>query len=374
MNPPITVLDTGLVYRNPVPHLQSRQAFFPSVVSLPNGELVVAMDIGSAFEAIDVRSYLCRSTDGGQTWSEPQLIFAPDESRHPVSTTCRISRMPDGNLVGVAGLFDRTRTESGLANPATEGFINTAFALVRSGDGGRNWSKPVPVEPPVQWDHFESCSPIIAVAQNRWLLPTSFWPDWEGRCLFGAHQAVVFLSEDRGKTWPRLTSVMDGSAEKITSWEQKLVTLSDGRLLSVCWRFDYRTRQNLANHYALSRDNGDTFGQPLATPLQGETCTPLALPDNHLLCIYRRTDVRGLWAHLARIDGDDWHPLHDYPVWGAQVEADGGPRASRLAQMSTLRFGCPSVTSLGDREVLVVFWCGEDFAFNIRWYKLKLAI
>src|SRR5262249_25863132 len=118
----VALLDTGIVYRNPRPHLLSRHAYFPSLARMGDGsgwgdELIVGMDIGSAFEAVDVRSYACRSNDGGKTWTTPQLIFSPDPSVFgPVSTTTRIGAGGDGKIVGVISLFDRSRPDDGLAN------------------------------------------------------------------------------------------------------------------------------------------------------------------------------------------------------------------------------------------------------------------
>lgn len=369
----ISRLQTGLVYRNPLPHLWSRHAYFPSLAELPGGELLAAMDIGSAFEAVDVRSYVCRSSDGGKTWSRPALMFEPQAPGHPISTTCRIARMPDGQIVGAACLFDRTHADEGLSNPATEGFVRTQMAVVRSRDGGRTWTPPEPITAALDWHHFETCSPIIAAREGRWLLPSSIWLDWEGKCPPGAHRAIAFVSDDGGRTWPKVTSVMDGSRDRITGWEQKLITLSDGRLMAVCWCFDYKSRQNIPNRYAFSADNGDTFGPPLDSPLHGETCTPVALPDNRILCVYRRVDKRGLWAHLARIEGDAWRPLVDAPLWGANVESHDTTGDSIVGQMSTLRFGCPNVQRLADGDILAVFWCVEDCVSNIRWLRLRVT-
>ena len=145
----VQVVGTGIVCRNPLPHLMSRHAYFPSIVELEPNVLFAAMDIGSAFEAVDVRSYGARSTDGGQTWTRPRLLFEPDESRHPVSTTCRVSRAPDGRLIGAVSLMDRRRRDFGLANPKTDGFVRTELALIESKDDGRTWSAPRVIDPPI---------------------------------------------------------------------------------------------------------------------------------------------------------------------------------------------------------------------------------
>lgn len=369
----IVNVGTGLVYRNPMPHLRSRHAYFPSLVELPGGELVAAMDIGSAFEAVDMRSYVCRSKDGGQTWSEPALIFAPDESKHLVSTTCRISRMPDGRLLGAACLFDRRRPDEGLGNPATEGFVRTDMAIVESPDAGWTWSAPRLIEPALNWHHFETCWPVVAARGSRRLLPSSIWNDWEGQCPHGSNRAIAFVSDDGGSTWPRVSSVMDGSAQRVSGWEQKMITLSDGRLMAVCWCYDFNRKENLRNRYTFSTDNGDTFVPPMDSPLHGETCTPVALPDNRVLCVYRRADIRGLWAHLARIEGDTWQPLEDAPLWGTNVQSHDMAGDSVLGQMSTLRFGCPNVQRLENGDLFVVFWCVEDCVSNIRWLRLRVG-
>lgn|GEM_PF-1806657 len=39
----ITVQETGLIHRNPKPHLRSEHAYFPSVVQMRNGELLCSL-------------------------------------------------------------------------------------------------------------------------------------------------------------------------------------------------------------------------------------------------------------------------------------------------------------------------------------------
>ena len=144
--------------------------------------------------------------------------------------------------------------------------------------------------------------------------------------------------------------------------------------MAACWAYDYKIKANLPNRYAFSQDEGHSYSRAFDSPLRGETCTPVALPDNHILCVYRRMDKPGLWSHLAKIDGQTWQPLTESQLWGRAVEAHKTDSDSMLAQMSTLRFGYPSVIRLENGEIAVVFWCVEDCVSNIRWFRLAIEI
>ncbi|MBN1554658.1 MAG: exo-alpha-sialidase [Phycisphaerae bacterium] len=367
----IEVLDTGLVYRNPMPHLRSRHAYFASAVELPDGTLAVAMDIGSAFEAVDVRSFLCTSKDGAATWTAPKQIFEP-VGDVPTSTTCRISRTPGGGIVGLACLFGRSRADRGLGNPEKEGFVETDLMLVRSDDGGATWSVPTPFSGALNWRHYETCSPFVCLSETRWLAPCALWPNWDGENPHGNH-AIAFVSDDGGKTFPRWATVFDDWKNRVASWETKITRLSDGRVLGVCWAFDYKKKKNGRNRYVLSNDQGESFSRWMETPLQGETCGIVGLDDNLVLCAYRRIDKPGLWAHLARLDGDTWTPLAETLLWGGNVKAHDESSDSMLEQMSSLRFGFPNLIRRANGEVFLVFWCVEECVSNIRWFRLNVS-
>ena len=369
----IEVLGTGLVYRGSEGDEHFRNAYFPSVVELPGGEMVAAMDIGHRMDTVDVRSYCCRSIDGGLSWSPPQCIFEPDESAHRVRPTCRISRAPDdGQLIGIVSLSDRSRTDFGTTNPETDGMVDGELAIVRSDDGGRNWTGPQKFAPALDWKVFEICSVILPLAPDRWLLPTATFLNWDGQCPFGV-KALVMISQDRGRTWTRSADVFNFWDDHITSWEQKQTKLSDGRLLAVCWCFNCATKEDLPNRYTFSDNDGASYGPALESPLHGQTCTVLALKDNHVLCIYRRLDQRGLWAHLAKIDGTHWNPVAEKPLWGTDVAALAEGKDSSLRNLHELRFGFPSVIRLDNGDVFFVFWGLEDDLTVIRWYRLSVT-
>jgi sialidase-1 len=364
------MLDTGLIYGNPKPHLYSRQASFPSLVLLPGGELLAAFGVGSGFESADHHTVQSRSFDGGRTWQHEGPLFSVQTSR-PTSSHLRISRMPDGELLAFGARWDRSREDEGLTNPATLGFVETELILLRSADGGRNWSGPTTITAPLIGPSFEICSPILALRDERWLIPTATWKGWDGDCPNGM-KAIALVSHDRGATWPEQIDVMDGSAEGLIYWEQKLVDLGDGRLLAVCWTHDLTSGQDRQVHYALSHDYGRSFGRPLPTGLHGQTTTPIFLGDGRLVCVYRRSDALGLWAAYAHLEDDTWINEAQLPLWGQAAQGSGYVvgGASLSHAFARLKFGLPAGLRLPDGEVFAAFWCVEDCVSVIRWFRL----
>ncbi|HHX38814.1 MAG TPA: exo-alpha-sialidase [Armatimonadetes bacterium] len=361
--------ETGIVYRNPKPHVWSRQAYFPSVVNLGGGELLCSMVIGQAFESPDCRVYLARSRDEGRTWSfEGRML--PEEEGDPYSEACRLTAVADGSVVALLFRYDRHRLEDGLANPETLGFVETRLAVCRSADGGRTWGAPEPIEPPLIGPEFELCCPIVELsAGDTWLLPTSTWRAWDGSDPTGM-KAVAFLSRDGGRTWPDYAVVMDGARDGIIYWEQKIVELAPGRLLAVAWTYDERAGKDLPNAYAISEDGGRTFSLPRSTGLAGQTAALLALGDERVLCVFRRTDLPGLWAAEVSLAGGEWETERLFPLWGAPSVFTGGHRADMVSQFNVLRFGAPSVMPVRDGGAYVTFWCVEECVANIRWIRL----
>jgi hypothetical protein len=364
------MIETGLIYRNSKPHLYSRQATFPSLVLLPSGELLAAFGVGSGFESADNHTEYARSGDGGRTWRHAGTLFA-DRLPHPTSSNVRISRAPDGELLAFGARWDRSRADEGLTNEATLGFVETELLLLRSADDGQSWQGPFPIVPPLVGPSFEICSPIIHLRDGRWLAPTSTWQGWDGDCPNG-QQAIALVSHDRGQTWPEYVGVMNGVAESVIYWEQKIVDLGDGRLLAVCWTHDLSAGTDRPVHYAISHDAGRSFGLPRSTGLHGQTTTPIFLGDGRLLCVYRRTDKRGLWASYARLDGDDWVNESELALWGHAYAGSGSiVGAGNLSQeFANLKFGLPAGLVLPDGQAFVAFWCVEECLYVIRWFRL----
>lgn len=367
----IECLNTGLIYRNPKPHVRSIHAYFPSVVLMANGEILASIVMGEAFEAPNLRTHVCRSTDHGENWTLERAIY-PGTPDRLTSNAARITALPDGEVVAFLMRHDRSgHPDEGLASHATLGFVPTELLLSRTLDFGHTWSTPEIFKPPLVGPSFELCCPIIPLKNGRWILPTQTWHGWDGYCPNGI-KMIAFVSHDRGRTWPDYMEVMKETAAKVFFWESKITELPDGRLLAVAWAYDDTAKKDRPNQYALSADGGKSWSAPMSTELQGQTLTPFVLDDGKILSVYRRMDKPGLWANISHLEADHWINKTELPLWGHQTQGLTAITTDMAHNFNVLRFGAPSITRLLDGTIFVAFWCYEDCVSNIRWFKLRV--
>jgi len=368
----ITVLGTGLIYRNPKPHLHAIHAYFPSVVQLTNGEMLCSLVLGEAFDAENCHTYLARSSDLGETWCLQGPIY-PGTTDRITSDATRLTALPDGGAVAFMIRSDRSmHPDEGLANPENLGFVSTETMLLWSRDAGHTWSLPEPFTPALVGPSFEMCCPIVSLRDGRWFLPTSTWRGWDGYSPNGM-KMVALISHDGGKSWPEYRDVMRDPEQRVIYWESKICEMPDGRLLAVAWVYDQVAATDLPNHYAISADGGDTWSAPLSTGLQGQTPTPFILKDGRVLLVYRRIDRPGLWANLSHLEGDRWVNDDEAPIWGAGQQHLTGDADNMVQNFQVLRFGAPCMLRLNEGTIFMAFWCYEDCVSVIRWYKLAVG-
>lgn len=364
-------ISTGLIYRNPKPHVFSRHGYFPSVTVTDNGQMLASFAIGEAFEAANSDTYISISGDMGGTWSDPVRLLDKDENIL-VSNYARIASMPDGSVVAnIVRCHREDHPEEGLANPETLGFVPTDFLLLRSHDYGKSWGDEELIIPPLTGPSFEMCSSLLALRDGRWIWPTSTWRGWDGYCPEGM-KMVALVSDDKGKSWGSYMEVMNRSDEKIIFWEGKIIELSDGTLLAVAWAYDEANGKDLPNQYTISRDGGKTWQKPSSTGIMGETMAIAGMPDDEIVAVYRRMDKPGLWVNRVRIEGDKWINNSEIPLWGVQHGSLIDKSGNMVQDFNELRFGAPCVTVLPDTTVYIAFWCYENMVSNIRWFKLDI--
>lgn len=365
-------VSTGVLFRNPKPHVCSRHGYFPSVAVLPGGEMLATVVIGEAFEAANAHTHVLRSTDAGETWQLQGRIY-PGTADRITSDAARLTALANGDLVVFMVRADRTdHPDQGLTNHENLGFVPTELLLLRSSDRGHTWSGPEPLVPPLVGPAFEMCCPITVLKDARWLIPTETWPGWDGDCPNGIRM-IAMVSHDQGNTWPEYLDVMNEPDGRVFFWESKIIELPDSRLLATAWAYDDLAKSDRPNQYTLSEDGGKSWSPPRSTGLQGQTLTPFALDGGHILCVYRRMDKPGLWANVSILDGDNWVNQTDLPLWG-QGSADLTAGTDDMAHnFNVLRFGAPCLSRLADGAIFVAFWCYEDGISIIRWFKLRIT-
>ena len=363
----IELLGSDVVYRNPKPYLRSLQARHPSLVAFDDGELLVGFDLGQADESLDYGTHRARSRDGGRSWDLEGPLVSTSVGR-PTTNSLRLSRAGE-EVLAFGNLHYRDDPNEGLVNRATLGFVPTQLILLRSHDRGRRWSPLEPIQPPLDSPAWETCHHVLQLASGRWLAPTATWRGWQGEHPAG-EQTVALISDDRGRSWPRFGRIFDGRHSGLIHWEVSVVPLADGRLVAVAWAHDPRTQTDQSNQFAISTDDGQTFGPPASTGLRGQTCKLVPLADGRLLCVYRRSDQPGLWATLASLDGEGWANLGQIPIWQGDTGRAVATNSADL--LAGLRFGYPSPVRLASGEVLVAFWCVEACLGIIRLARLRV--
>jgi hypothetical protein len=365
----VRVVDTGLVYRNPKPHLRAVHAIHPTISLLENGELVATFDLGQGPESLDYHTELARSTDGGATWQLQGPLIERPRGR-PTTHSIRTSLLSDGRMIGFGSLMYRDDPEEGILNRANLGYVPMDLFVVESRDDGRSWSSPRILSPPFRGPAWELCHPIREMPKGELFVATSPWRGWDGDLPFG-EQAGVLISSDGGETWPIWGRTFDGRTTGYIHWEQSIVCLADGRLLAVSWVYDPKTGRNLPSIYSISANRGRTFAAAQPTGFLAQTCKLLHLGNNRVLAAYRRADQPGLWANLVRVEGDKWVNLSETVLWQGAGSGMAG-KANRSDELSGLKFGFPQMQRLESGEVFLVFWCHEDSITNIRWIKLRI--
>ena len=124
----------------------------------------------------------------------------------------------------------------------------------------------------------------------------------------------------------------------------------------MAWVYDSASGRTLPSVYTTSSDGGETFSVPRETGFLAQTTKMTALPDGSVFCAYRRNDAHGLWATVARLEGERWRNVAEAPLWQGAESGMAG-KASGGDELAQLRFGYPSGCRLPDgraaRAVLV---------------------
>lgn len=329
---------------------------FPSVVKLPDGELLVAFRrapnrllFGEEKNYhVDPNSYLVtvRSRDG-VTWTKsPSLLYADavGGSQDPC-----LLQLRDGTLLCMTygWTFVRPDGVPKLKPPAFENFPGSIFnggSYLRSTDHGRTWAGPY-FPPHIAPELFRDPYGNLVPAYNRGALTEGrdgrlFWVvAATDRLPAGAPRlssTYLMISEDKGVTWKYSCPV--ATDPKASFNETSVYETPKGDLVAFLRSEDMNDQACIAR----STDGGKSFQPWQSMGFQGHPLHALRLPDNRVLLTYGyRHAPLGIRARVLNAECTDFATAPEIVL-----RDDGG----------TTDLGYPWSVQLDERHILVTYY------------------
>ncbi len=277
-----------------------------TIAETTKGDLVATYFGGTKERNPDVCIWVSRKLKGSDTWTAPQMV-ADGVLSDTLRKACWnpvVYQIPDGDLVIYFKIGNSVSDWTGW--------------MVRSKDGGKTWSKRVPL----QEDYLGPVKNKPVMSKGRIIAPTSVEK--------GGWRLYFEYSDDMGKTWKRSDYVeadsmmVDGKKKlKDLAIQPSIILLNDGRLAAVA-----RTR---SEHIGItySSDNGETWSklQLIDTPNNNSGLDAVTLADGKHVLICNDKPIphgikngKGLRTPLSLMtssDGVDWKhwmTLEDSPI------------------------------------------------------------
>lgn len=366
MMPLVEILEEITIYENPRPAARSRQATFPGLVVLPNGELLCLFVMGEAFEAANARTYVARSQDLGHSWQLQGLLY--DQERlswdYQFTDTYKPTLLCDGALVAVGYGFERRDPEKGIGDSETGSFPPARNVVVFSHDFGRTWTYPEKIDVGSSLA-LELSGPAIRLSSGRLLAAGPPFTAGIGQ------EGWTIRSDDKGRSWTHVSNYFATPTRSVAPWETRLCEMQPGRAVALFWAFDTAKNQHLPNHIAVSHDEGKTWSSPVDTGIQGQASSLMWLGGEKVLSIHsHRKGETGLYVRLINLSGDRWNTEAEQCIWGRALSQDTSQGI--IDQFAALKFGQPSLVRLPNGQLLATFWCVEDCLYKIKSLRLKL--
>ena len=295
------------------------------------------------------KAQVVRSTDGGETWSEPKTIYnSPLDDRD-----CGLTVLPDGEILLITFSGPTWRQIPGFdkedykpdsrefqwrkhAEKLPEEVVarHSGIWALRSRDDGITWSEP---ERLANIPSFTPHGPIVLSDGSLFQAGRTHYSD--GRCRIN-----TMRSTDGGHNWTELcheVPTLPGENDKPNSLhEPHTVELADGRLLMLV-RYEVR---NYCLRQAVSSDKGLTWTPLASTGMLGHPAHVIRLQDGRLLCTFGRRCPRptgfGEYACVSCDEGKTWDVEHEIYI----SAHDAGD------------LGYPSTVQLDNGDLLTVYY------------------
>jgi sialidase-1 len=271
----------------------------PDVLCLQNGDLLACWRDGSEHISNDGKIAMVRSTDGGRTWGDRQVLGEyPDTDQREWS----LAQLRDGTILGNrwhSPYYDRHGRHFGKARAPMYPGRPAGIAIGRSSDNGHTWTWSERAVDPAPFKETFSSERIIEMDSGR-LLMANYDP--AGGAEDGYTVSVAYCSDDKGYTWRYLSTMADVPGVSLS--EPVFIQARSGRLIAMM-----RNDTGAEYYQALSDDGGETWTPARQSSVPGHTtpCSLVQLPSGTVLCVYgSRLDPSGIYVVASHDEGETW--------------------------------------------------------------------
>lgn len=293
---------------------------------LPNGEIITVSRGGAGHLGQNGRLDITRSRDAGLTWTPPAvLIDSEQDDRNPAfgvtaSGTVLMAYMRQ------ASYTDDRRYEPGLQN--------SDVCIVRSEDGGLNWTEPEYLDRAI-YPHLSPYGRIITLSDGTILMPIY---TAGGSPELGPGSYFI-ASTDDGMSWSK-PKLIAKDMNEVT-----VIELPGGELFAA-------TRETAREHQRLwtcrSTDQGDTWSEPELVTDDFQHPADLVLVDNKTLVLLygNRQGPYRIEGKVSKDFGKSWEPL--------LLTISGHLYGYDMTESRSTDLGYPSAVIANDGKSLVV--------------------
>lgn len=218
-------------------------AHAPTILEMPNGDLLLAWFAGSFEGGTDINIICSRLPKGADAWEEPVTV-SNDPERSDQNPSLFLG--PDG--AAWAMYTSQLGRKPGVDNMQ----FTSQVRLQKSFDNGKTWSDYETIFPE---EGTFARQPIQVLSNGRWIYGN--WICRESPDGLAGDPSAFKISDDQGKTWKHVD--MPNSRGKV---HPNVVELEDGHLVAFM-------RSRLADNIYMSesKDYGDTWAEPWPTVL-----------------------------------------------------------------------------------------------------------
>jgi hypothetical protein len=374
--PGFVLEERGVIYDAMRQPAESRIAYFDSLCRLQSGVWLCGFQVGHMKHSPRSKIGLCRSQDGGKTWTQLDTQFETSIEGIPGSlAAAEMVEAEPGRLLLFATWFDRSDPQRPLFNPATQGILRSRQLLAVSADEGHSWS-PWRELPTPELAGCGTTGPVVQWADGTLAYTFESFKEYDDPRP-ACHAAWLMVSRDGGRSFSRPLLVAHDPSHHVYYWDQRLcATQRPGEFVALFWTHDSAVQRDRHVHIRRARvvDSAIVGEGVRETSLPGQIAAPLELLDGRLLAFV--VDRRGpctmtLWQ--SHDEGRSWPEAERLVIHTHEERAAVTPGGQVIdfnqywEDMGKWSFGHPALQPLDERHVLCAYYAGTPDCMSIHW-------